>query len=127
MNGWGAILFNDAFTAHNAAQCLNKKYIGSRFVDLYLMTYADYRQFNAPKYGGMQSGPNSVNLSSFVNNDNKDRSLVMRGLPYRIDFNGIQKFFADVQLSDQGVFIEDLNGRRTGAALVIFQSEQVAQ
>ena len=51
----------------------------------------------------------------------------MRGLPYRIDKNGIKDFFSGIDLSDD-IYIEERNeGRRTGSALVFFASQDDAQ
>ena len=92
-----------------------------------MITYAEYSNFNGPrKQNDFAAAGKSVRLSSCVNGDNQDRSLVMRGLPYKIDFNGIQNFFADIELPEEGVFIEENNGRRTGSALVVFENEEVA-
>jgi len=52
----------------------------------------------------------------------------MRGLPYRITEEEIQKFFDGYgNLSKEDIFIEQRNGKRTGSALVIFENEAVAQ
>jgi hypothetical protein len=52
----------------------------------------------------------------------------MKGLPYKIEFSGIQNFFAssNIQLSETGVFIGEKYGRRTGSALVVFESKEKA-
>lgn len=123
-NGFGAILFESETEAKEAMQALQGKYVGSRFVELSVISYADYRNFNGPSYG---SG-NVVRLSKYVNSDNQDRSLVMRGLPYRVTDDQIQKFFDGYgNLSGDNIVIEEFNGKRTGSALVIFENQDVAQ
>jgi len=81
-------------------------------------------------HGGAYSGTqgNVVKLSKYVSNDNKDRSLVMRGLPWKITAEEIIVFFDGFgSISDQEIFIEEFNGKRTGSALVIFENIDVAQ
>ena len=51
-NGFGAILFNKEEDAQHAVEDLNEKYIGNRWVELTLMSYGDYREFNSSKYTG---------------------------------------------------------------------------
>jgi RNA recognition motif-containing protein len=52
----------------------------------------------------------------------------MRGLPYRVTVDTIQQFFdGHAKLTQDEIFIEEFNGKRTGSALVVFENEQVAQ
>ena len=52
----------------------------------------------------------------------------MRGLPWKITAEEIVQFFNGFgALSEQEIFIEEFNGKRTGSALVIFENEEVAQ
>ena len=52
----------------------------------------------------------------------------MRGLPYRVQVETIQTFFdGHCKLTQDEIFIEEFNGKRTGSALVVFENEQVAQ
>ena len=69
-----------------------------------------------------------MKLSSHVSDDNKNRSLVMRGLPWKITADEIIGFFDGFgSLSEGDIFIEEFNGKRTGSALVVFENEEVAQ
>lgn len=47
-NGFGAILFETEDEASRAAKEMNQQYIGNRYVDLSVITYADYKGFNGP-------------------------------------------------------------------------------
>ena len=52
----------------------------------------------------------------------------MRGLPYRIEASEIVAFFDGFgNLAEGDIHIEEQNGRRTGSALVIFETMDVAQ
>jgi RNA recognition motif-containing protein len=135
-NGFGAILFEDEEEAARAAKEMNKQYIGStnRYVDLSVISYEDYVNFNQNYYrGGKSSGGyhnqgNFVKLHQCVNPDNLDRSIMLKGLPYRITTEQVQEFLKDFgEIPAQNIFIEEFNGKRTGSALVVFESEEVAQ
>jgi len=59
--------------------------------------------------------------------DNKDRCLVMRGLPWKITSEEIVAFFDSFgTITQEEVFIEEFNGKRTGSALVIFENQDIA-
>ena len=52
----------------------------------------------------------------------------MRGLPWKITPEEIIEFFDGFgSISEQDIFIEEFNGKRTGSALVIFENEEAAQ
>jgi len=126
-NGFGAILFETEDEAAAAASGMNGQHVGSRYVDLNVISYGDYKRFNKP-IGGGNFGAKAVKLSNHVNGDNQERALVMRGLPYRAAVDTVQTFFDGFgKLQDEDIFIEEFNGRRTGSALVLFENEAVAQ
>jgi len=125
-NGFGAILFDNEEEASAAAAGMNGQHVGDRYVDLNVIAYGDYKKFNKPS-GGSNYSSNTVKLSNFVDESNKDRSLVMRGLPYRATTELVQNFFEGFgTLATNDIFIEEFNGRRTGSALVVFENESVA-
>jgi hypothetical protein len=65
---------------------MNQQHVGSRYVVLSVISYGDYLRFNGQtggSYGGFEQGQ-TVKLSRFVNENNKERCLVMRGCPYKI-------------------------------------------
>ena len=47
-NGFGTILFESASEATAAMNELQKKHIGERYVDLSVISYGDYLNFNGP-------------------------------------------------------------------------------
>jgi len=66
-------------------------------------------------------------LSKYVGPDNQERSLVMRGLPYKVQPAEVIKFFDGFgKVNETNVFIEEFNGKRTGSALVIFENKELA-
>ena len=107
---------------------MNGKYVGSRYVDLSVISYEDYSRFNGPPSGGNSTPGSYVKLANHVGHDNKDRALVMRGLPYKVQNEDIIKFFDGFgAMTGDHIFIEENNGRRTGSALIFFESKDVAQ
>ena len=128
-NGFGAILFESEDEAQAAAKGMDGQHVGSRYVDLSVITYGDYKKFNKPlDYGGNKGYTKPVKLANYVNKDNQARSLVMRGLPYRATTQIVQDFFDGFgSLQEDDIFIEEFGGKRTGSALVVFENEAVAQ
>lgn len=69
-----------------------------------------------------------MKLSNYVGSFNQDRCLIMRGLPFKITISEIIEFFQNHAIfSQENVFIEEANGKRTGSALVIFENQSVAE
>jgi len=51
----------------------------------------------------------------------------MRGLPWKITSEEIVAFFDSFgTITQEEVFIEEFNGKRTGSALVIFENQDIA-
>lgn len=130
-NGFGAMLFQSEDEAEKAAKEMHKQYIGQRYVDLSIISYDEYKNFNSQgkptggNYGGEQGS--YVKLFNCVNGDNEFRSLVLRGLPYRVTIEEIQNFLKEFAVIPEGsIFIEEFNGKRTGSALVVFENEEMA-
>lgn len=138
-NGLGAILFEDQAEAEEAVEKLSGEYIGARFVKLAMMDYGTYSNFNAGTDGvryvpggdsvrSSQGLESAGKLSQCVNADNLPRSLLMRGCPWKVTPEEIISFFKDFgTMTTNDIFIEDQNGRRTGKALVVFDSAETAQ
>ena len=77
--------------------------------------------------GGRGSGGNTVRLSNYVNADNADLALKMRGLPFSATTRDIREFFQDFRVAERDITIDMNNGRPTGYALVFFESNSEAQ
>ena len=104
---------------------MQTKEVGSRFVELSVITYGNYLRFNN---GSIMSGRKFGRLEDNVSEDNKEKCLVMRGLPFRITVEEIITFFKGFgNITEANIFIEEnQDGERTGSALVIFKSEEEA-
>jgi RNA recognition motif-containing protein len=89
-----------------------------------VISYGDYLEFK-----NSQTTYNVVKLSKYVTNANKRRSLLMRGLPFKVSVEDIQEFFIGYgNIMKTDIVIEEFNGgKRSGAALVFFETEEMAQ
>lgn len=88
--------------------------------------------YNSGGQGGRGGGGGgdrpTITLSDHCNGDNRSKCLLLKNLPFRIKEEEIVEFFEGYDgITQETVFIEQASGRRTGAALVVFQSEEVAQ
>jgi hypothetical protein len=100
-----------------------------------VISYEDYLNFNNNAIKGRSDGGNwggsqgsFVKLYQCVNKENLDRSLILRGLPYKISTLQLQNFLEGYgKIPAENIFIEEFNGKRTGSALVVFENDQVAQ
>jgi len=129
-NGFGSILMKTEEDVENAVKDLNKKYIGERYVDLSVISYSDYRGFNSEKFTQSKNkfGGSTCKLFQEVNEDNEERSLVLRGLPYSATKDSVLEFVKDFgNVAEGDVFIEEFNGKKTGSCLVVFENANVAQ
>ena len=121
-NGNAVILFDSAQECNRAMNEMQGKYIGSRYLQLYQVTYGEYQEFQ----GAFRS--NDVKLSKYITSSNKQRALLMRGLPFKVTRDEIQSFFSHhAELMKTDIVIEEYNdGKRSGAALVFFEDEDTA-
>jgi len=55
-NGFGAILFENEEIAAEACKNMHKQYIGQRYVDLSVISYNDYKNFNNQRQTGGNYG-----------------------------------------------------------------------
>jgi len=78
--------------------------------------------------GGSYGGDDAIKLSGILTDDTKEKALMMKGIPWKATIDEIIGFFdGHGELKEEGITIEEMNGRRTGSVLVIFESEDKAQ
>ena len=138
-SGLGTLIFETEEDAQKAAEEKDKQYIGSRFVNLSAINYGRYKRFNKDFVGrereergsgggGSYGGDDAVKLSGILTDDTKPKALMMRGTPFRATIDEIIGFFdGHGEIKEESVTIEEMNGRRTGSVLVIFESAEKAQ
>lgn len=68
-----------------------------------------------------------MRLSDYITEDNKDRCLKLRGLPFSCGVREIRDFFGDFRVSEKDVIIDMSHGQPTGYALVFLESADEAQ
>jgi len=70
----------------------------------------------------------TLKLADIVNDENQGKALAMRGLPFRVKLDEIKEFFSEVcEVGEDNIHIEEEEGRRSGAGLAVFKSEEEAQ
>ena len=68
-----------------------------------------------------------MRLSNFFNTENKDRTLMIKGLPWKAQTKDLISHFKEVgTLEEKDVKIENWHGQNTGFALVTFEDEKQA-
>ena len=77
--------------------------------------------------GASYGGEGGVKLSDHVTDENKSKALMMRGIPFRSTMDEIIGFFdGHGTLTEDKITIEEMNGRRTGSVLVVFENTDKA-
>ena len=51
-NGFGTLLFDEESEARAAAKEMNGQHVGSRYVDLSVISYGEYKRFNSKSTNG---------------------------------------------------------------------------
>ena len=96
-NGFGALLFKSEQDCKRAMKEKQGQNIGHRYIELSAMTYNESCEFRKlqrkisempPKDGG-----GGLKLTGCVTFGNKERALLLRGLPFRVTHEQVQEFF----------------------------------
>jgi len=69
----------------------------------------------------------NTSLRSFVNSDNIDRAVKLRGMPFHVTQDEIVDFFRDFNITTSDVVIEQRNGKMTGFGLVFLANPDDAE
>ena len=117
--GEGVILFKSEEEAARAVNEKNGASIGRRWIELYLHPYSHFHNFFQA-----QHHEEFVCLNKFVTDENKFRTLRVRGLPYSATKKDIVSFFHDYGVTNNDVVFEIKDGRPTGKALVFMMDSQ---
>merc|ERR1711959_889836 len=105
---------------------LQKQYIGSRYVNLRTLDYGSYKTFNEGgsesrgSGGGGGGERKTVAITDHINKENKDKTLILKGMPFRATESEVKEFF-------EGIYLDQENGRKSGKGAVVFKSEDIAQ
>ena len=119
--GEGVILFKSETEASRAVAEKNGSSIGRRWIELYLHPYSHFHSFYQA-----QHHEEYVYLNKYITEENKHRTLRIRGLPYNSTKRDLLNFFKDFAVTDNDVVFEIKEGRPTGRALVFMRDPTVA-
>merc|ERR1711957_1017284 len=117
-NGFAYVQFDSYAKAKAARDALKGNLIGSRYIDLYPMYQDSYLEL-------FQKLKNQVSLSKFINEENKSRCLIARGLPFDTTPEKISEFFSGH--GEVSTNFEIVKGRGSGCAAIFFEDENVAK
>ena len=92
--------------------------IGHRWIELYQMSYNDYKNFDS-----VQADQRIVRLQSYITPTNAHRCVKLRGLPYNCSVENILAFFDGFSVSESDVVLELVKGKQTGYALVFLKDK----
>jgi hypothetical protein len=71
-------------------------------------------------------GGSTTKLANFVDTDNMDRALILRGCPWKITPEEVSAFFDQFgDIKNDDIFIEEFNGKRTGSVMVFFENKDI--
>lgn len=121
--GEGSVLFKTEEDARRAFKEKQGQNIGHRYVELYIMSAQDFNDFEKNQF---YSTKKTVRLAGQVNPEDRNKVLKVRGLPYSVTEEDICYFFKEFKIINSDVIIEVMNGKRTGYALVFFDSDKSA-
>lgn len=93
-----------------------------------IISYKLYKTFNYGLKGKSLAGCFVSAVGDKITAENKDKCLLMKGLPFKIQIGEIVRFFDGYgNISIDTTFVEEsAPGRKTGLGLVIFETEDVA-
>ena len=112
--GEGVILFKKESEAERAVSERNGANIGRRWIELYLHPYSHFHSFYQS-----QHHEEFIYLSKYITEENKTRTVRLRGLPYSATKRDIVNFFKNFPITENDVVFEVKDGRATGRAIVI--------
>ena len=88
-----------------------------------------FRSDNRGGGGGGGGGQRkTVVITDHITKDTKDKTLVLKGMPFKATEDEVKEFFEGFDLeSDDSIYLEQENGRKSGKGAVVFKSEDIAQ
>jgi len=96
--------------------------VGHRYVELFVMSLRDYTDFEKTQFVAKKN----VRLAGQVHPSDRNKVLKVRGLPYSVIEDDICFVFKEFGLKNSDVIIEMFNGKKTGYALLFFDSDKSA-
>jgi heterogeneous nuclear ribonucleoprotein F/H len=119
--GEGVIIFKNESEATRAVADKNGANIGKRWIELYLHPYSHFHSFFQA-----QHHEEFVVLSKYINEENRNRAVRLRGLPFNCSKKDVMMFFKQFGVTENDVIIEVKESRATGRALVFLSDSMAA-
>jgi RNA recognition motif-containing protein len=119
--GDAAALFEDCVEAERAIKDKQKQEIAGRWVMLAELDMDDYND-----YENYDPESKVVRCSDALNEDNWERSVKMRGLPWAANKGTVIEFFAGFKISKKDITIDIQGGKNSGFAIVHLENEEEA-
>ena len=116
--GLASILFNSEEETAKVYQEKQGQSIRHRWIELFIHDYWYYTKFNE-----FQANQKYVPLSSYVTEENKNRVIVLVGLPYSADESKILEFVKEFNVALPDIVIGKKGGKSIGKAIVFLKNE----
>lgn len=119
--GHAIVLFESEDSTEKAKEAKQGEKIGSRWIDLTFKKGIEYEYFEDPSSMPYKS------LNSYLNEDNVEKTVKLRGIPFRASADDVVKFFKEEggssfeYLNVKDVILDMKEGRSTGFALVFLK------
>jgi RNA recognition motif-containing protein len=117
--GLAAVLFESTEDAERAFKEKQKQEIGGRWIllnDLDVEDHAEFESFNPEN--------KNVRCGDSVNEDNVDRCVKIRGLPWAANKGTIIEFFEGFKIKKSDITIDIQNGKNSGFAVIVLASAE---
>lgn len=113
--GEAVVLFPSQDEARDAEVQKDGNLIGARWLELSLITFAQYKSFEMYKLSHHSMKPTSTDIKSYLNKGNKANALRLRGLPFNASVDEIVEFFKNYNVVRNEFHVETkryYNGKR---------------
>lgn len=116
-----AVLFEDSNEAERACKEKQKQEICGRWVMLNDLDLDDYNE-----YENYDPENKNVRCSDSINEDNVERSVKLRGLPWAANKGTVIEFFEGFKIAKKDITIDIQGGKNSGFAIVHLADEEEA-
>ena len=120
--GLAAVLFESSSDAERAFKDKQKQEIGGRWILLGDLEPEDHETFES-----FDAESKNVRCGDSVNDDNVDRCVKLRGLPWAANKGTVVDFFEGFKVRKGDITIDIQGGKNSGFAIVVLENEEEAQ
>lgn len=120
--GHAAVLFESAEDAERAFKEKQKQEIGGRWILLNDLEVEDHAEFES-----YDPANKNVRCGDSVNEDNVDRCVKIRGLPWAANKGTVIEFFEGFKVRKNDITIDIQGGKNSGFAVIVLQDADEAE